>query len=312
MYVTKEAAKNAIDRMATRAAEQGAVIPNAAVNLTVELLESNWERFRKDHNLLKERLVEYNPDAIIIIGGDHGTSYEIFGEDNKINMLIYTGQKATGINLGKTISGLSGPAHETTYVCDVDLAKMLLNELVTNERFDIAQSNELKSRRGRVGSALTTSYVNIAEIMPRPNVPTVLVYLNTFDGPISHMVSAARCYELGQAMARVLEKDSRRIAIIGSGGLSHDPFGPRNVWLDEPLDRWVLEQVAHSNCQALKDLYGFDSMTVRGGTGEIRCWLTAAGAMEYLGAKPTVVDYIPAYETVTGCGFAYWVRPATN
>jgi hypothetical protein len=28
--------------------------------------------------------------------------------------------------------------------------------------------------------------------------------------------------------------------------------------------------------------------------------------MEQIGSKATIVDYIPAPETITGCGFAYW------
>ena len=96
------------------------------------------------------------------------------------------------------------------------------------------------------------------------------------------------------------------MSILGSGGLSHDPFGPRNIWVDEPLDHWMLEQLKNGNGQALKDLYYFDSMTVRGGTGETRAWIMVAGAMESLGARATVVDYLNAPETQTGCGFAYW------
>ena len=36
-------------------------------------------------------------------------------------------------------------------------------------------------------------------------------------------------------------------------------------------------------------------MTMRGGTGEIRAWITVAGALEEMGCKgASVVDYIPA------------------
>src|SRR5205823_6438207 len=105
---------------------------------------------------------------------------------------------------------------------------------------------------------------------------------------------------------KVLKSTGKKLAILGSGGLSHDPFGPRNIWIDEPLDNWVLKQIELGNGRALAELYRIDSMTMHGGTGEIRAWVTVAGAMEYLGAKSHVVDYIPAHETQTGCAFAYW------
>ena len=116
-----------------------------------------------------------------------------------------------------------------------------------------------------------------------------------------------RCYELGRALARSLRNDPRRIAIYGSGGLSHDPGGPRSGWIDEPLDRWFLDRIAEGDGVAASALYRFDSMTMRGGTGEIRAWITVAGALEEMGCDgASVVDYIPANHAVTGLGWAYW------
>lgn len=94
--------------------------------------------------------------------------------------------------------------------------------------------------------------------------------------------------------------------IYGSGGLSHDPIGPRAGWVDEPLDRWVIERIERGEGRKLGNLFSFDSDTLRGGTGEIRSWIVAAGAFD--GVKGTMVDYIPARHAVTGLGFAYWTR----
>ena len=35
------------------------------------------------------------------------------------------------------------------------------------------------------------------------------------------------------------------------------------------------------------------AMTMRGGTGEMRAWLTVAGAMEEMGSRARAVEYIP-------------------
>ena len=91
---------------------------------------------------------------------------------------------------------------------------------------------------------------------------------------------------------------------MASGGLSHDPRGPRAGWIDTPLDRWVLEQLRLGNGEALCQLFEFDSDTLRSGTGEIRSWIVVAGAGSATPA--TIVDYIPAHHAVTGLGFAYW------
>jgi hypothetical protein len=132
-------------------------------------------------------------------------------------------------------------------------------------------------------------------------VPTVMFFVNAYHPP---MPSGERCYELGRALRDVLADRPEHVAILGSGGLSHDPRGPRAGWVDEPLDHWVLDCLARGEGEKLQSLYTFDSDTLRSGTGEIRSWITVAGA--FPGVPTTVVDYIAARHAVTGLGFAYW------
>ena len=68
----------------------------------------------------------------------------------------------------------------------------------------------------------------------------------------------------------------------------------------------MLEQFAEGNGRATQAMFAFDSDTMIGGTGEIRAWITVAGALEEMGARAKVVDYVEAAKTVTGLGFAYW------
>jgi protocatechuate 4,5-dioxygenase beta chain len=82
------------------------------------------------------------------------------------------------------------------------------------------------------------------------------------------------------------------------------------------MDRWFLENIARGQGHATTGMYTFDSMTMRGGTGEVRAWITVAGAMEAMGARAEVLDYFPAHKTTTGLAWAAWetsslgVRPA--
>ncbi len=267
--------------------------------ITKDDIKSDYKRFRAGHKALKDLLAKYNPDALIYIGGDQS---EVMDKSNKANLMMYTGAQAYGYN-----SATGQKLQEEFRVnlkCDVDLSKHLLKELIKTG-FDVAQSSEIKPLGRMPEKGISHAFSNpINEILPRPDLPVVLFWENTYDPPA--LLPASRCYELGKALAKILEKDPRRIAIYGSGGLSHDPGGPRWGWVDEPLDRWVLEQITTGNGQNLKDMWEFDSMTLSGGTGEIRAWVTVTGAMEHMGAKATVVDYFPALETVTGIGFAAW------
>jgi len=198
---------------------------------------------------------------------------------------------------------------------DVETSQWLLRKLVIEEGFDIAFSSEQKAlgrasrshdhrpARDGISHAFARPW---PLLVSRPDLPAVLIWENTYDPP---SLTARRCYELGRALTRLLSRDKRRIAILGSGGLSHDPGGPRSGWIDEPLDRWLLAQLEQGNGRATTAMYSFDSLTMRGGTGEIRAWITTAGAMEEAGTRAVTVDYIPAHHAVTGLGFACWPPP---
>ncbi len=318
MYTPRDKVRAGADRVIGNALERGNLIPTAFSKMTKEDLEANWDRFRKDHAAVKAQIEAYHPDVLIMLGGDHGRDFGLYGHSNKINMLIFTGSEASAQMPSPNggMGGMMGDGAKVRYKCDPDTAKFLADELISKVGFDLAVSDEMRiidTRPGTPaepeGSVLTTSFMNIHESMPTSyELPIVMIYLNTFDRPT--MVSAKRCYDLGVALAKLLEHDKRKIAILGSGGLSHDPFGPRNIWNDTPLDQWMIEQFTSGNGKALQDLYYFDSMTVRGGTGETRCWITVAGAMEYMGAKAKLIDYHYAPETQTGNAFAYWLADA--
>lgn len=274
--------------------------PRAVLEETPAVLHDYIQRINRAFEVLSERLADYDPELLIIIGGDQT---EIFDRSNVPNLMIYLGDEVWGHNVRR----FEQPTEATKFRLKVDTetSRWLLEKLVREEEFDVAFSSELRPLVGR-GSARGVSHAFARPapfIMPRPDLPTVLIWENTYDPP---SLPAGRCYQLGQAMARLLRPDARRIAILGSGGLSHDPGGPRSGWIDEPLDRWFLERLVQGEGRATTAMYSFDSYTMRSGTGEMRAWITVAGAMEEMGSRAVLADYIPAYHTVTGLGFAYW------
>ncbi len=301
MYLTVERGFDRVNNPVNR--REGQPNPVSILDrMTKEDIKSNNQRFRDGHKALKKQLEKYNPDLLIFIAGDQS---ETMDKSNKANLLVYTGPEANGYNNGVRITGKLSEEYRVQLKCDVEFSKHLLKELVTKEHFDAAACSEIRPMGRSPEMGIPHAFANpINEILPRPDLPVVMIYENTYDPPA--LISAERCYELGRSLARILEKDSRRIAIYGSGGLSHDPGGPRGGWIDEPLDRWVLDKITSGNGHELKHMYEHDSMTLSGGTGEIRAWITVAGAMEYSGSRATVVDYFPAPETITGIGFAYW------
>lgn len=277
--------------------------PEAALE-TPDVLQSYIGRI--DHSLqgLAQQLASYDPELLIIIGGDQT---EMFDGSNVPNIMIYLGEEVWGHNVKR----FQQPSDATKFrlKVDADTSRLLLHRLVTQEGFDVAFSDVFEASGARAGSrgGISHAFARPAPlIMPRGDLPTVLIWLNTYDPP---SLPAGRCYELGRSLTRLLRDDPRRIAILGSGGLSHDPGGPRCGWIDVPLDRWFLDKLAKGNGQETTAMYTFDSLAMRSGTGEMRAWIAVAGAMEEAGSRAVVLDYIPAYHSVTGLGFAYWPAP---
>jgi len=282
--------------------------PAAVYEETGDKLKDNVKRIQAGHAELTRAFDSYKPDILIIIGGDQT---EMFDRSNVPQFMLYLGEHAKGNKPGGTINfggppGQPPPAEEPPQVemdVDVDFSRWLLNKLVKQEGFDVSFSYEMNNLPGR-RRGLPHAFVNPASYLMENSQPkVVLVYENTYDPP---SLSAKRCYEFGATIARLVKNDPRKIAILGSGGLAHDPGGKRSGWLDQPLDHWFLDQLAEGNGKATEAMYTFDSDTMIGGTGEMRAWITVAGAMEEMGARAKVLDYVEGAKTVTGLGFAYW------
>src|SRR5262249_14779697 len=137
-------------------------------------------------------------------------------------------------------------------------------------------------------------------IMQENYVPAVPFFINTFYPP--NQPSVRRCFSLGQALADAIDAwDAElRVAIIGSGGMSH-------FVVDEELDRGFLAAMQRKDASALSAIppYNF-----RSGTSELKNWIPRAGAMSEVGLKMTLIDYQPLYRSSAGTGsgmaFAYW------
>lgn len=254
-------------------------------------------RIQTDLRILREQLQAYQPDALIIVGDDQ---MEVFSRAFIPAMAMYLGNEVSG----STNIGLLGEPLEQNHLtlkCHVDLARTILDELL-ERGFDISYIEKLTAL-GRPAAGLGHAFTRLSKALgvTEMGIPTVIFFVNAYYPPLP---TAQRCYEVGNALRESLASRPERVAILASGGLSHDPRGPRAGWVDEPLDRWVLDRIGKGEGSKLTHLFTFDSDTLRGGTGEIRSWIVAAGA--FPGIRATVVDYIPARHAVTGLGFAYW------
>ncbi len=261
---------------------------------TPEVIESYLERIQAAFAVLRQQLEAYQPDALIVIGDDQG---DMFDASLNPTFCLFTGESRWGLD-GTGYRPLDS-RKRIDFPCHAELARYLHRGLV-KRGFDIAESASFTPRGNPdVGVSHMVAHP-IPTLVPNLDIPIIPFFMNEYYPPLP---TAERCYDLGATIAEVMAERPERIAIYASGGLSHDPGGPRAGWVDEPLDRWFLERLERNDGEALKHLFMFDSDTMRGGTGEIRAWISVAGAMR---RQAKVLEYIPANHAKCGLGFVYW------
>ena len=264
---------------------------------TPAVLEEHARRVKAGFAALKAQIDAVKPEAIFIIGDDQN---ELFSSSLIPSFAMFIGDQAEG-TYSITWIGEKPQDHWIKLPCHTTIAKIALNGLV-ERGFDFAYAEKLVPQaRPEIGIGHAFTRVSRVLGLVESGIPIVPVFTNAYHPPLP---SAARCYALGQALRDVFADRPERVAIYGSGGLSHDPRGPRAGWVDEKLDRWVLDCIAQGDDAALKRLFTPAVASFGAGTGEIRNWVAVAGAYE--GVKATVIDYVPSRHAVTGLGFAYW------
>lgn len=116
-------------------------------------------------------------------------------------------------------------------------------------------------------------------------------------------------YEIGQKLARAIAEDlpaDARIGLLGSGGLSHEPGGPRYLEIDEEFDRWFLDLLAAGDHEAVLSQVTWERMEEAGagGTAELLSWLMVMGAIGERDCE--VLTYACVTEWRCGVGAAIW------
>lgn len=142
-------------------------------------------------------------------------------------------------------------------------------------------------------------------LTPEYDVPLVPIHMNCVMPPLPE---PGRCFEFGRALGeavRVWPKKTR-VAIMGTGGLSHDPGGPKYFAVDEKFDRWFLDLLGEGDPKKVLREVTIDRMIAAGdgGTVELLAWLVAMGAA---GGRPAeTVFYVPSVPLRCGMGGVAW------
>ena len=277
-----------------------------------EACVADWmERRTRAFDRLQTAFTRARPTALIVVAGDQD---EWMSGANLPNIMIHSG--AADIDGFHNYGDFDTDPPQRWWELPerfgvrvpvaYKLADHLTSELVQRE-FDVAISRRVNPQgrpERRAPHGLTRP---LPLIMPALDVPIVPLIIKTIERSKA-ILSGERCLDLGRAIAEICAGIDEPVAIYGSGGMSHDPSGPMSGWVDESLDRWVLECLESGDVDALRALFSFRSMATDSGTGELRTWLVAAGAMHdaQTSYRCDVVDYFAAHLATAGCGWVLW------
>ena len=148
--------------------------------------------------------------------------------------------------------------------------------------------------------------VPLVYLTPEYNIPLVPIHMNCVVPPVP---APRECYELGRAIKEIVEDElpnDMRVAFMGTGGLSHDPGGPKYFDVDEKFDRWFLSLLEEGDAEKLLRECPPEKMVEAGdgGTTELMAWIAALGAS---GDRPAqTICYEPSVALRCGMGCVYW------
>lgn len=116
-------------------------------------------------------------------------------------------------------------------------------------------------------------------------------------------------YEVGRILGDFLRDetpDGYRIGLFGSGGLSHEPGGPRYLEIDEAFDRRFLELLDAGDHEAVLSEMTLERMEEAGagGTAELLSWMVVMGAIGERDCQ--VLNYACVPDWRCGVGAVRW------
>jgi len=168
-------------------------------------------------NRVSLQVKEFDPELVVIFGPDH---FAGFFHELMPSFCVGVRAQAMG-DFGISRDGQS-------YRVPEDLARELVMALHVDD-VDVAHSYRMQADHG-----FAQSLEHVAGGVGR--YPTIPIFINCAAPPLPPM---ARVRRLGEAVGRFLSTIGRRVLVIGSGGLSHDPPIP-NVLTAPPGVQEVL------------------------------------------------------------------------
>jgi len=238
---------------------------------------------------MQRRLELARPDVVIAVSNDHLLNWPI---NNMPDFTVGIAEEHVGpadwfdewLALGK----YRIPGHPA-------LARYIVNE-GARRRLHFAYLREMQFDDG---ISVPMHYLNA-----EGRIALVPLTLNCTVPPIP---SPEHVYHVGTVLRDMLRAwpGDERIAVLATGGLSHEPGGPRYFWVDEAFDRWFLDLLATGDHARLLAECTLERMEAAGsgGTSELLAWFLL---LPFTAGPAETLAYMPAVAWRCGTGMVVW------
>src|SRR2546423_2461400 len=239
--------------------------------------DANWKWRYKGYEPVAKWLAEKKPDVLFFCFNDHATSF-FFDHYPTFALGVSEEYRIADEGLGqRPIPRLKGHAR---------MARHIAQSLVAEE-FDLSIFQDIALDHG-LHSPLTMMWPT------KPDWPGAVIPLvvNVLQHPLP---SPRRCYKLGKAIRKAIQSypEDLKVAMVGTGGLSHQMIGERAGYNTEQWDREFLELIERDP-ERLASMTIEDFMRLGGNEGaEVIIWLIMRGALGEQAKKLHDNYYLP-------------------
>jgi aromatic ring-opening dioxygenase catalytic subunit (LigB family) len=260
--------------------------PNIARNWTT-LPQRQRKRLAAGFDEIGRRLKACRPSLLVVISPDHWVNFFI------------SNLPAVCIGIGAEHDGPPEPFMKKVFPHErlrghAAFGRHLLDTAL-NSDFEPALSHRLKLDHG--------ACIPLWRIGVDADLPIVPVLVNDLEAP---MPSIRRCLAWGRLLRQAIESypPPLRIAVLGTGGLSHSIGESTMGWIDEDFDQQCIKHFQDGEDASLAAFLTDALPRTGNGAHEIRDWVIAHAAAGSQGFE--LIDYFPSPETLVGAGFASW------
>jgi protocatechuate 4,5-dioxygenase beta chain len=243
-----------------------------------------WKKLFDGFQRAKEVMAEIKPDLVIEVYNDHGSAFS----------LQYIPTFALGVqDMFQPADEGWGPRRVPPVKGDSDFAWHLVESLIL-DGFDMTIINDMEVDHG-LTVPLSLMFGQVAE-WPCPVIP-LPVNVVTYPPP-----TGKRCFALGKAIRRAVEdyKKDLRVAVFGTGGMSHQIHGERCGLINTGWDQNFLDMIT-SNPEKLAEVPHIDYVREAGAEGiELVMWLIMRGALNEKVNEAYRFYHVPASNTAVG------------